>query len=188
MAAMIVVTLRERLRQDTRTAHDAVDRAFGRFDLAAPPGVAAFLEGQRDAVTALRAGMTATDRLSERMDEALVALDADLAALDVAGAADPPPQPKRDHPLARTYIWLASRMGTRMLSRRWRSATDPAVTCAHRYFDGLADRADWRGFTEALEEKSGRGREADHALQAANQWFALFEHCAVRIRTRGGDG
>ena len=179
---MIVTTLRERLRVDTRAAHDAMDRAFGRFDLASAAGLAAFLAAQREGVEALRLASPEDDPLRPALDAARADLDADLAVLHRAGAPDPRTPPDPDHALARCHIWLASRLGTKMLARRWRAAGDAQVVAAGRYLGGIGERADWRGFGEALDARSGRGREADLVVAAVRGWFSLFEAGAVAAR------
>lgn len=180
----IIVTLRERLRADTRVSHDAVDVAFGRFDIRNADGLARFLLAQRTAIGVLRRA-SATDPLRDEVCRAVDDLDADLATLGGGrswvdlGAMKAPVD---DHVLARAYIWHGSRLGTRMLARRWSDAADPSIREAGTYFARLADRSVWRGLTDALDAESGRGRKADRVTGAANDWFAIFEDAAGRAR------
>ena len=181
---MIVVTLRERLRQDTRTAHDAMDRALARFDLAGARGRTGFLVAQRDGAAALSRATPGGDPLREALDAALADLDADLAAL---GHDAPPARlgpPALDHPLARTHMWLSNRLGTRMLAGRMAGDADPRAAAAGRFIARAAERSDWRPVADALDAMSGRGREADAVLRAVRDWFALYEHAAVTAMRR----
>ncbi|KIT17534.1 biliverdin-producing heme oxygenase [Jannaschia aquimarina] len=171
----LIVTLRERLRADTRAAHDAVDRAFGRFDLTSRDGLTSFLRAQRAGLAALHgAGATCAG-----LREGIGAIDADLASLGAEPPAAAAPAPTEDHPIAQDYLWLGSRLGTRMLARRWADATDPDVRRASAYLGMAADPAPWRAFTARAEEMSARGPEADLIVTAAIAWFALFEQSAL---------
>lgn len=174
---MVIINLRERFRAETRRAHDASDRAFARFDLTDPDGVRGFLAAHRDAVTSLRKA-EGSGPLAPALDAALAALDADLGALGHDAPAAPPAGPAADDPVARRYVWLASRLGTRMLTRHWRDATDPAVRAADAYLGQDPDRGEWRLFSTEAEDMPARGPDPDRILRAAKDWFAIFETTA----------
>ena len=175
----IIVTLRERLRAETRRAHDAVDAAFGRLDVGTPDGLAAFLRAQASGIAAMRAAATGSgEGAAAAWDVALDDIAADLSVLGARAPKRAKP-PVDDHPLARAYIWHGSRLGTRMLARRWEGATDPVVRQAGHYFGRAPDRTAWRALSDDLDARSGRGTEADRVTRAANDWFAVYEHCAA---------
>ncbi|WP_308918102.1 hypothetical protein [Jannaschia sp. LMIT008] len=172
-----IVTLRERLRLDTRRSHDAMDRAYRRFDTGTSDGLAGFLQGHLAGLTAL--ADNADRELVAMLAPMLDVLRSDLAELDADAAVVPPMTPKHDNPLARRYLWLAVRLGTRMQARHLRAALDPRVQAACRFVDAMADPGPSRAFVDILEERSARGLEAEGVLRAANDWFACYEHCAV---------
>ena len=182
---MIVVTLRERLRQDTRDAHDAADRACRAFELDTKAGLGGYLLAQRQTAGALLSATREADPLRPILEGACADIDGDLAAL----ALEPPAPgrttlPKSDHPLARSYVWLAAQFATRMRARRWGGAPDGVEGDVGRYLRGVQAPTDWRAQTDALDALSGRGREADRAMRAARDWFAILEHGAVSARRR----
>lgn len=156
-----------------------MDAALGRFDLTTRGGLLAFLSAQRDGIASLRKAAGPRETLAEQWAGAVADLDADLAGLghDVPACAVKPPKP--DHGLARRYVWHGSRVISRMLARRWAGVEDPAMQAARRYFERVQDRDSGRGLIDALEDHSARGREANAVTRAANDWFALFEHCAA---------
>ena len=181
---VIVTTLRERLRLDTRAAHRAADRAWARFDLTRASSLAAFLHAQREAAATLRRATPPDDPLAAMLGHACDAIDADLASLGYAGSPDRLKPPVPDHPLSRGYVWLATRLGTRMLSRPWRESAEPKAATAGRFIGGSFRHAAMRAQADALDARSGRGVEADAAALAANAWFALVEHRATLARQR----
>lgn len=184
----LIVTLRERLRVETRASQDAVDRAFRRFDLAAPDGLRGFLAAQRDGVACLVKAAGPREALAADWSDAVADLEADLSALDHRAPATVPKPPKPDHVLARLYVWHGLRLGARMLSRRWDAAADPTARNAGRYLQRARDREAWRGLIDTLDDHSARGRESDAVTRAANDWLALFEHCAAAHAPLGAPG
>ena len=67
-------SLRERLRLDTRAAHDALDERLGTLDLQNPDHLAAFLAVQAEGFAALRDGLSAALSPQDR-DRAATLLD-----------------------------------------------------------------------------------------------------------------
>ncbi|UWQ21302.1 hypothetical protein [Jannaschia sp. W003] len=172
------MSLRERLRRDTRADHDRVDAAFGAFALGTAPGLRAFLQAQGAGLAALRGAEGAGD-VADDLDRALGAIAADLAAL---GGRLPPAIPFAgpDHATARRYLWLGSRLGARVLARSWAASADPAVRAAGSYMGAAADPAPWRRFLADAGAHPAVGPEADRVVAATRAWFALFEAAALR--------
>ena len=184
-------TLRERLRSGTRAAHDGADAVFGRFDLTRPDGLRPFLAAHRDAFGRLREATPDTDGddLAEMLDIALEDIGRDLDALGAPPRPAPvQPAPEDDDPLARRYIWLGSRLGTRMLARRWREASDLEVRQAGRYLSAVPASGPWRTLCSTLEDMSARGTRAERVLAASNGWFAVFEAAGLHHLRAARDG
>ncbi|MBM2576035.1 hypothetical protein JQC91_06940 [Jannaschia sp. Os4] len=165
-------SLRARLRVETRAAHDAVDAAVADLDLRRADDLRAMLRGQAAAFGAM-GGAGLGD-----LDEGLRDLRADLAAL---GAEMPAPMapPAVDHPLARRYLWLGSRLGARMMAKAHRGA-DPRAARAGRWLARPAPQGAWPALVEDLSARPATGAEADRIVAAALAWFALFEAAALR--------
>ncbi|MEM9795099.1 MAG: hypothetical protein AAF919_01330 [Pseudomonadota bacterium] len=169
-----MISLRERLRSGTRQAHDATDTAFARFDLTKPAGLLGFLSAHRDAFASMRA--VAKPGLETSLDHALDCLTADLAVLGTTEKPTVRNGPAVDEVFAQKYLWLGSRLGTRMLARKWESGQDETARAAGRYLtETTTDRTAWRTLCDELEAMPGYGAEAERILAASNDWFALFE-------------
>lgn len=170
------MNLRDRLRTGTRRAQDALEAAFARFDLATPEGLRAFLAVQADMVATLRQAGDAA--LAGPLAEASERLAADLAAL---GHREPPmrqPTPGMDEPVARLWLWHATRLPLRMQWRRVGPGLPSGALSAPR------DSAAWRDFCETLEARDGYGAAAEREVTSANEWYALYETaCHARART-----
>ena len=160
--------LRQRLRADTRSAHDAVDAVYARFDLAAPAGRTGFLRAQGAALAAL--GAVVPDAAGAADDAAR-----DLLARGGAPAPAPGLPDGADDPLGAAYIWEGSRQGAVLLARRWHAAgAGPSAFFARPPAPGA-----WRELCARLAARPAAGPEADRAVAAATAWFALFERAAL---------
>lgn len=168
-----MTTLRERLRADTRAAHDALDRGFERFDLATCEGLGGFLAAQRSALGALHPTPGEGAEQSEALRrEAVAAVEGDLKSLGRGGGRDLAPISL--DPRAVLYILLGSRLGLRVLETRWAGSTDPAVTGAGRLFGLPGQRPAWRRFCAEASTASGEGAEADRVVVDAGRAFGLY--------------
>lgn len=169
----MVSTLRDRLRADTRAAHDALDRGFERFDLATREGLGGFLAAHGAALGALRSTPGKGSEQAEALRrDAVAAVEGDLQSL--GRQAGPAVAGPGLHPSAVLYVLLGSRLGLRVLERRWAASVDPRVAGAGRLF-GLAGRvAEWRRFCEEAGAESGEGPEADRVVADAERAFGLY--------------
>lgn len=161
------MNLRDRLRTGTRRAQDALDTAFGRFDLADAGGLRAFLAAQADIVAALRrAGDTDLIAVLDRMSAAIAA---DLSDLGDTAPPEVLPVPSEDEAVARIWLWHATRLGTRMQARRLGPGLPDRTLSTPR------DSEAWRTFCDRLEAREGYGAAPDREVTSANEWYALFE-------------
>ena len=174
---MVTETLRSRLREETRSAHDAVDALFARCDLGTYSGLHIFLAAHRDALTALRSACPDPD-LMLRIDSALADLTSDLKVLDRCGPAVAIPAPIQDDALAQAYLWHGSRLGTQVLARRFQSAWAGSPPDAGRYLNHAPDPTAWRDLGERLTALPARDAAADRTVAATIAWFALFAAAA----------
>ena len=174
---MVTETLRSRLREETRPAHDAVDALFARCDLCTYSGLRIFLASHRDALTAFLWACPDPD-LIPRIDDALADLASDLRALEGCCPAILIAAPIQDDALAQAYLWHGSRLGTQVLARRFQSAWAGSPPDAGRYLNHAPDPAAWRDLSERLTALPARGVAADRTVAAAIAWFALFAAAA----------
>ncbi|WP_102226603.1 heme oxygenase-like domain-containing protein [Acidimangrovimonas sediminis] len=166
---------RARLRDGTRSVHDAVEAVFQPFhdDPAAEMGP--FLRAQWLALEALARAAAGTQTPEE--EAVLAAL---LAALSEDGAAGRPlgPVPALD-PLAVAYVVFGSRLGTLVLTRR---ATDAGVAPLPAYFDPRDTRQAWQAICARLDEigpEDPRARQVETDVTVA---FSCFLAAARLVR------
>ena len=82
-------------------------------------------------------------------------------------------------PLAVDYLLAGSRMGTRVLRRRWLESTDPAVHAADAYFGLPDDPSEWarvRGRLSEIADGSDRALRIEADVSAL---YALFHEAAL---------
>lgn len=168
------VSARTALRTATAADHDAVDRAFGRFDLSDRDDYARFLTAQAAAFLPVEAALDRAPGIAlvEDWDQRRRsdALTGDLAALGVA-----PPRPLAAPPLADAeavlgalYVLEGSRLGGSLLAR---GVPDDFP----RAFLAPAHSALWRGLLAMLENRLVTEGQRANAIAAARAVFALFE-------------
>ena len=167
-----MTSLRDRLRADTAAWHERVDRAYTTLDLRQSADLGTFLGAQLSVLLAIRCHpgphADAADELRACMAAAILA---DLRHLDRAPVLTR--QTRRFDATSVLYILLGSRLGTRVLHRRWLEATDPAVKGAGSYL-GLAPPSDaWRALCGELMQRPPQGAEADRVVEDACLLFDL---------------
>ncbi|MGR3806180.1 heme oxygenase-like domain-containing protein [Marinibacterium profundimaris] len=183
-------SLRDRLRSDTAELHHALDAALGAFDLHAPEGLAGFLRANERGFAALGASTLlepedpAHDTAYEDATDAAFdgrALAADLAGrlrADLAGlgaATRPAAAPLSALcPVAVDYVVLGSRLGSTVLARHWRAATDPRVRGAAAYFSAPARVTEWQAFCKRTCDMRPDGADADRILDDTCRILRLF--------------
>ena len=161
--------LRQRLRQETRTAHDRVDAVFERFVLTERASYGAFLAAHYAALTALPLDLAPYGLPPVGLAARLAA---DLHALGVAPVAGQVQTMRgEDERLGAYYVVAGSRLGAQVLRARWAQASDPAVLGAGRYLsDGTM--AEWKALQALLSV--GTGIDGDRALDGALAAFGVF--------------
>lgn len=168
MTSDTVSTLRSRLRADTAERHARLDRDISTIDIAIRPGFVRFMQTHHRAFRALDAvaPLPALRDLADRAGRDLDQLGAPEAPVpDKGGPLDP---------LAVDYILQGSRLGTKVLKRRWQATDDPQVRAAGAYFDAPVDAEGWRATCDALAARSAAGPAADRVVSDALRIFDIF--------------
>ena len=153
------------LREATRGAHEAVDAAFGGYDLADADGYRAFLTAHARALPVAEARMQSLPFVTMRTP----LLAADLADLDVAMPA-PLPLDAVDEAGAwgALYVVEGSRLGGAMLARGvpagWPS----------RYLGAVHPPGQWRALRAAIDD-AGNGRDAGWHTRMIAGALAVFD-------------
>lgn len=163
------------LRERTRSAHDRVDAAFGRFDLADRLAYGEFLAAQAAAILPVEERLTATGaaQISPAWQEHRRArlLLADLASLGLklpplVGA---PVLPCTEAVAGALYVLEGSRLGAKLLSR-----TVPAAFPSS-FLNAPQDAGRWAGFVKSLDLLLDTPHRQGVAVAAALETFACFE-------------
>ena len=162
-----------RIRAETAAAHDAVDAAYTRYDLADPTSYRAFLEAHARALPAVETALAAASLPAWR--ERTTALAADLAALGAAWPAPLPLDPPASDAAAwgMLYVIEGSRLGGAMLERRVGEGL-PRAYLAARHGSG-----EWRALLAALDAAAVDEPWIDRAIAAARDVFALYGRAAA---------
>ena len=165
------------LREGTRAAHDRLDARAAALDVRTRPGLAALLAMNEAVFAAMAAAAPADGPAARMLPPMLEALRADLGALG-APRVRIAPLSALDGAVA-DYLVVGSRLGSRVLHRRWLGAADPAVKAAGRYL-GASERAGdpadgWPALTARLAALEGQGPAARTRVAQARGLFARFE-------------
>lgn len=166
--------LRDRLRDETMAAHEAVDAHLSRYDLSDREQYIAFLVEQARVVPIVermldRAGLADyMDDWPERRREQ--ALEIDLHALD-RPMPTPVPFPPLDglgRMVGACYVMEGSRLGAKFLARGV-GEDFPKAFLTHG-----EDQRFWGSFVKWMKALDLNGEEADRAVSSAAAVFALY--------------
>lgn len=163
------------LRTRTAAAHEAIDGAFARFDLADRDSYRAFLRSHARVLFALEAMLESEPGLPVWRSRK-EALDADLASL-----GDTRPEPLAIEPITGEaalhgllYVLEGSRLGGKLLSRQVGEGLPSAFLAATH------EKGEWRAFLSHLDQRAqANGPEwLDQAVDGASRAFTLYGHAA----------
>ncbi|EAR50436.1 hypothetical protein OG2516_08863 [Oceanicola granulosus HTCC2516] len=167
--------MRARLREGTQARHRKLDDALSAYDIRTPGGLAAFLSVHEAAFSRIGPGAGVSGRV---LPDLLQRLRADLVVLGAAhcAACDPAAATpaRRRHPVAVDYVTLGSRLGSKVLRRRWATSPDPLVQRASAYFTAPGYLDEWRRFCDAAETAPADDADAELAVADANGIFDVF--------------
>jgi heme oxygenase (biliverdin-IX-beta and delta-forming) len=169
------MSARTALRAATAAKHDAVDAAFGGFDLTDPASYARFLTAHARALPAVEAALASCDTIPAFAPRTEL-LRADLLALGLDMPAPLPLAPPENEAAAfgALYVIEGSRLGGGMLAKQVPDALPRA------YLSAVHQPGGWRAFGEVLDraEKAGGPGWIDRATAAAEATFDLYAEAA----------
>jgi heme oxygenase len=171
------VSARATLRTATAASHEAVDAAFGAFDLSDAVSYGRFLTAHARALPAIEKALAANDTLPPFRPRTAL-LEQDLATL---GLTMPNPlavaEPASDAAaFGALYVIEGSRLGGAILARAVPSGLPRG------YLAAIHRPGAWRAFGEALDRAAEAGGESWLA-QAIASASATFDLYAVAART-----
>ena len=169
------MSARTALRTATAKKHDAVDAAFGHFDLTDPAAYGRFLTAHARALPAVEKALEACDTIPAFAPRT-EALAADLAALGLAMPEPLPLAPPENEAAAfgALYVIEGSRLGGAMLAKQVPDGLP------HAYLSAIHPPGAWRAFGETLDraEKAGGPGWLERAIAAAEATFDLYAEAA----------
>ena len=166
--------LRWRLREETQSAHETLDKRVSAIDLTTEAGYVAFLKAQAAAYLSIAHLPQAPPQLAIR---ARLAMD-DLSDLGITTGAlhriEWPGTPEPD-PLGVGYVVGGSSLGHRLLLQRWAESDNQRLLRASRFmhYDGLTVL--WRETLRALQQVGLDERRCQSVLQSAKACFRIFD-------------
>ena len=165
--------LRMALRLATRPEHDRLDRLVSGLDISHRADFAHFCRMHHAAFSAVarRCGAPGLHR----------AVDALAQDLEILGEAPPSLNlflPDLD-PLASSYIFEGSRLGSQLLRYSWEASTDDRVRTANRYFSLERDSVSWRSLCEMLSSIDSHGQRGERIIRDTRRVFDQFARAFI---------
>lgn len=165
--------LRTRLRVETMASHERVDRLFSSLSFCSAVDYRHFLAAHLLAFGAIASQRQYDDPGEGRapVRSLVSALDADLKELG-CNALPALANGRREWRVeASDYIVLGSRLGSKLLARRW---AEGGQTRARRYLDFRLAPRTWNDFCAVLAERPAAGEQADAIVRDADSLFGLM--------------
>ncbi|GLQ21862.1 biliverdin-producing heme oxygenase [Algimonas porphyrae] len=169
------MSLRMRLRTETRAAHEQLDHIADGLDLTMRRDYIRFLLAHRRAYAALHAARIGlTDLLARRISQ----VDQDLAHFDIDATADAtedlPIDPDIEM-IGLSYVILGSHLGAVQIAKQVGRSDDLSLRAATTMLTDQTLAPLWRDFVQASRNLPDTGADADRIILSATHTFSLFE-------------
>lgn len=148
---------------------------FTSLDIAERDGFLIFAQVHFACFGILLGSETKSARGKDMLGEMVDALDKDLRRLGSTEHRVPRSTGMNFDPLALDYMVGGSRLGTKILRKRWAATLDPKVQDADTYFNLTSDPNYWRETCDALADITVDGPRAQRILNDTQAMFGLFE-------------
>ncbi|MFC4293505.1 biliverdin-producing heme oxygenase [Novosphingobium tardum] len=182
-AAAAMPTIRNLLRDETRYAHEALDRSLAGFELADPHSYAAFLRFHARARTGVERWLDAVAPEGSAPPSQVALIASDLGALDAGTLPSGPdfaPSPAADW-LGVAYVVAGSHLGNRFLLA---GAENAIPAGARRFLGGETMNPYWKALQQPLGAKA-TAVDARGIVAGALAAFAHFAKCAPEFAAAG---
>ena len=179
--------LRLRLREQTQSDHDAVERLFDRHDVSTPTGMTIFLQAHNIALARFDASLsraTAQSTLHIPSLREAIARDLDMLGVEMATPDAQPAPESPPHPLGLIYVIAGSRLGAKILAKRVADSRSPDVRHALAYLTCNDADQMWVQTRTLLERWFGSALIEAQIITSAKtgfQWFAEAFHQAESL-------
>lgn len=166
--------LRYALRQETRKEHAELDRLISTLNITTRSGFGMFLQLHLNCFCAMQSRLSSECRCSPTLEDMILGLQADLAAVSADPMTLATDIPTRLDPLAIDYIVSGSRLGSKILCGIWAQTDDPVIRRAGNYFMQTNDANLWRDTCQALSQVPLDSPRAAMIMTDTRALFGLF--------------
>lgn len=169
------------LKDRTQLDHSRVDHALSEFDVATRDGLRLFLEVHHACFSQMRHVSDQDSDTAASLTDMIDRIDADLKVL---GGRPTDLSPVISGPidgLACAYLIEGSRLGSKILARRWASSGDAVVNTANAYFTLEPVKGRWRAVCDALADVPSDSPRAETIVRDTSALFGLFLRAALAV-------
>tara|TARA_R110002012_G_scaffold232467_1_gene405291 strand:- start:11008 stop:11565 length:558 start_codon:yes stop_codon:yes gene_type:complete len=174
---------RHALRDRSRKDHDLVDRMITTLDITRLDDFANFLQIHLSCFVLMQSRASEPCLSTATLSDMIAELAADLDILSAKPKTPPLPLPRKLDPLAIDYMVAGSRLGSKILCKRWGASTDPRVRRANNYFGQAGDPKLWPATCRALTAIPADGPRAADIVKDTKTQFQLFAAAYAKIAT-----
>ncbi|WP_375281241.1 hypothetical protein [Pseudooctadecabacter sp.] len=146
----MALDFRHILKDKTQLDHTRVDTALSGFDVATQAGLTGFLDIHHACFSQMRIASDNDAELQAGLTDMIDRIDADLRRLGARPSCATIGLDAAVDPLAMAYLVEGSRLGSKVLGRRWASSDDPNVLAADAYFSLEPVKGRWREVCDLL--------------------------------------
>ena len=162
------------LRQRSFAQHDQLDQMFRTVDISQRDGFALFASVHRTCFQAMSDRYPSGGHASEFLGQMVDCLSHDIRIIGATSLDATPELPKQIDPLAIDYLVAGSRMGSKVLLKRWAKSGDPRVQQACHYFGLQGDGQFWKDTCAALSLIAPSSARANEIVTDTQILFGLF--------------
>ncbi|WP_299869953.1 biliverdin-producing heme oxygenase [uncultured Roseobacter sp.] len=166
------------LKNETQADHERVDALISSIDLVTFDGLVRFLSIHQSCFRFIRDLVTTETHAWCSLDGMVRRIDADLATMGAAETVVVVSDITKLDRLAIDYVIEGSRLGSKVLRRRWLTASDPTVRRASAYFSLAAVPGRWRNVCDQLSKIPVQSDRAGAIIEDTKMLFALFHAAA----------
>lgn len=167
------------LRDQTRGPHDRVDTAISGFDIQSREGLRAFFRMHGACFEAMLLRAEADSASSKMLRDMIFRIRVDLDCLGSSLGVVAFGLPDDIDPLAMDYVLEGSRLGSKVLQKRWSASTDRTVAQARAYFSMPVDKQRWQTVCAKLAEVPLNTTLAHGITLDVECLFTLFQDAAL---------
>lgn len=182
-------TFRERLRVETRPAHETLDALISTLDVSTREGFKAFCDIHLSCFTQLRDLPNLDSATAALLTRVTQALRGDLKTLGHTLSPLCVQISRTTDPTAVAYVVGGSRLGSKVLKARWAVSSDQEVQAAASYFAQPAEGPYWKAVCADLAQIAPDSVRAANVVTDTKAVFEMFvsAHRQITCETVSGN-